>query len=185
MMEGRLVQSAIGAYRAFLASADGPGGGRAQPQKEQIASSMSLFSDLQEAVRQAAMMFSAAGNAAPGGSEVRTWSLLKHGELLLSKFGIDRQRNDVESALAIARAVAAEFSANGMLAVFSHRTAARALKSLHSIDGSDAYAEAGTAEFRPHASLRCRYPRSLSWTLLPSGRAGLSDEQAGLRQPRR
>lgn len=148
MMEGRLVQSAIGAYRAFLASADGPGGGRAQPQKEQIASSMSLFSDLQEAVRQAAMMFSAAGNAAPGGSEVRTWSLLKHGELLLSKFGIDRQRNDVESALAIARAVAAEFSANGMLAVFSHRTAARALKSLHSIDGSDAYAEAGTAEFR-------------------------------------
>jgi len=148
LMEGQVAQSAIDAYQAFLASAGGPGGGRAQPQKEQIASGISLFSDLQETVRQAAVTFSAAGDAAPGGSEARAWSLLKHGELLLSKFGIDRQRNDAESALAIARAVAGELSANETLAVSSHWTAARALKSLDSIDRSADYADAGTAEFR-------------------------------------
>jgi CHAT domain-containing protein len=148
MLEGSIVSSAIDAAQAFLERADAPDGGRAQPPKEKIASSLDLVSDLGEPFRQAANAFSAAGAAAPGGSEVRIWSLVKYAELLLRKFGIDGQRNDVETALAIARSAAAEFTGNGLLAVFCHQIAARALKHLHGTGQSADYADAGTAEFR-------------------------------------
>jgi hypothetical protein len=134
MMRDEIVTAAIDTAQAFRSRAHALG--------EKLAKSVDLIVDFEETLREAARLFSAAGNAAPSYSPVRVSSLIGYGETLLNRFDITAKRADLESALAIGRGIIVELAGDdGPEAVFSHRVAARALKKLRRINES-------TAEFR-------------------------------------